>query len=41
MAYVLNDHDEERQFNAEGLIGLAGTGDEVSRDVRAHNFKDA
>ena len=41
MTYILNDHDEERQFNAECLIGLARASDEVSRHIRAHNFKYA
>ena len=41
MAYILNDHDEERKFDAECLIRLAWASDEVSRHVSAHDFKNA
>ena len=29
-AYVLDDHDEEGQLDAESFVGVGGAGDEVS-----------
>ena len=36
---VLNDHDQEGQLDAEGLVGVCGAGDEVGRHVRAHDLE--
>ena len=36
--YVLDDHNEEGQFDSECLVGISGACDEVSRDVSAHDF---
>ena len=39
-AYILDDHDEERQLDAEGLVGVGWASDEVGRDVGSHDFKN-
>ena len=38
-AYVLDDHDEERQFNAKSLVALAWASDVVGTDISAHDFE--
>ena len=37
---VLDDHNEERKLDAEGLVGVSGTGDVVSGNVRAHDLEN-
>ena len=37
--YILDDHDEEGQFDAEGLLFDLWTGDEGSGDIGAHDFE--
>ena len=41
MCYVLDDHDEEGQFDAKGLFGVFRTGHEGGCDVCAHDFENA
>lgn len=38
--YILDDHDEEREFNAEGLALVLWAGDEGSGYVGAHDLQD-
>ena len=38
--YILDDHDEEGQLNAEGLVGVGGACDVVRGDVSAHDLED-
>ena len=37
--YVLDDHDQEGQFDSQGLAFVLGTGDEGSGDVGAHDLQ--
>jgi hypothetical protein len=37
---VLDDHHEEGKLDGEGLLGVDGAGNEVGRDVGAHDFED-
>ena len=37
---ILDDHNEEWQFDSEGLVGVGGTGNVVGGDVGAHDFED-
>ena len=37
---VLDDHDEEGELDAEGLVGVGGAGDVVGGDVGAHDLED-
>jgi len=37
---VLNDHDEERKLDAEGLVGVRRACDEARVDVAADKFQD-
>ena len=37
---VLDDHDEERQLDAEGLVGISRAGDVVRGDIGSHDFED-
>ena len=37
---VLDDHDQEGQLDGEGLLGVDGASDEVSRHVGAHDFEN-
>ena len=37
---VLDDHDEERKLDGEGLLGVDGARDVVGADVRAHDLED-
>ena len=37
---IFDDHDEKRQFDAEGFLGIGGACDEGSADVGAHDFED-
>lgn len=39
-AYILDDHNQEGQLNAESLVGISRAGDIVCRDVSAHDLKD-
>jgi hypothetical protein len=36
--YVLDDHDQERQLDAECLFGVGGAGDEGGGDVGPHDL---
>lgn len=36
--YILDDHDEEGKFNAEGLVLVLWAGDEGSGYVCAHDL---
>jgi hypothetical protein len=36
--YILDDHDEEGEFNAEGLVLILRAGDEGSGYVGAHDL---
>ena len=38
--YVFDDHDQEGQFDGEGLFGVHGAGDVVGAHVGSHNFED-
>ena len=38
-AYVLDDHDQEGQLNAEGLVSVGGASDIVSGDVCSHDLE--
>ena len=38
--YVLDDHNQEGQLNAENLLGVNRGIDEVSADVSSHDFED-
>ncbi len=38
--YIFDDHNEERQFNTEGLVSISRTSDVVSGDVSSHDFKN-
>ena len=38
--YVFDNHNEERQFDAEGLLRIGGASDVVGGDVSAHDFKN-
>jgi hypothetical protein len=38
--YILDDHDEEGQFDAQRFCFVLRTGDEGSGDVGAHDFED-
>ena len=38
--YVFDNHNQERQLDAQGLLRVRGAGDVVGRHVRAHNFKN-
>ena len=37
--YIFNDHDEEGQFDAKGLLVLLRAGDEGGGDIGAHDLK--
>ncbi len=37
--YVLDDHDEEGQFDAQSLGLILGTSNKSCGDVGAHNFE--
>ena len=37
---VLDDHDEEGELDAEGLVGVGWAGDVVGGDVGAHDLED-
>ena len=37
---VLDDHNQEGKLDGEGLLGVDGAGNEVSRNVGAHDFED-
>ena len=37
---VLDDHDEEGQLDAKGLVGIGGAGDEAGVDIAADELKD-
>ena len=39
VTYVLDDHDQEGQFDGEGLLSLDGASDEVGRDIGAHDLQ--
>ena len=36
--YIFDDHEEEGEFDAKGLLILLGAGDEGGGDVGAHDF---
>lgn len=38
-SYIFDDHDEERQLDAERLLGVRRTRDEVGADIRAHDLQ--
>ena len=40
-AYVLDDHDKERQLDSERLLRIGRTSDVVCADVGPHDFQDA
>jgi hypothetical protein len=40
-AYILDNHDQEREFDAEGLVALGGARDIVRGHVRPHDFQHA
>ena len=40
LTYILDNHNEERKFNAESLVGISRTGDVVGCDIGSHDFKD-
>ena len=39
-SYILDDHNEEGQLNAKGLVSVGGASDIVSRNVSAHNLEN-
>ena len=38
--HVLDNHDEVRQLDAQGLLGVRGAGDEGGADVRPDDLQD-
>mmetsp|Transcript_28691 Transcript_28691/g.83113 ORF Transcript_28691/g.83113 Transcript_28691/m.83113 type:complete len:269 (-) Transcript_28691:399-1205(-) len=38
LVHVLEDHHQERQLDAQGLLGIGRTNDVVGRHVRSHDF---
>ena len=40
ITYVLDDHDEEGELDAEGLVSISGAGDVVGGDISTHDFED-
>jgi hypothetical protein len=40
LTYVLDNHDQEGEFDAQGLLGVEGRVDVVGGDVGAHDLED-
>ena len=40
VTYILNDHHEEGQLNAKGLVSVSWACNIVSRNVSSHDLED-
>ena len=40
MTYVLDDHDQEGQFDGEGLLGIDWASDVVGRHIGSHDLEN-
>ena len=40
LTYVLDDHDQERKLDGEGLLGINWAGNVVGGDIGSHDFEN-